>query len=240
MWVKLTGLQPDGALVPKDDPNHALQVRIQQLDSFIDVVEYEALHKILHRSLAGIPIDSDASDNAMLAKIAHRNRNIKAAKIMETLMPGLNASRTCVVGSAPEDKKKKKRKKKKRDITQSVANTFEHRAREEDNNANKRSFTSLKNEDIDPPVRPTKKAKKSFTEALMKEVSKFMAKQKEEKEMSRSKVKKIPPTANGRLSNWKIAMRRNWKASNIEKALLPFTIRRTQLHDVRTLSFPKF
>jgi hypothetical protein len=173
----------------------------------------------------------------MLAKIAHKKRNKMAAKIMETLMPGLNASRTCVVGSAPEGKQKKKRKKKTRDITQSVADTFEHRAREEDNNANKRSFTALKNEDIDPPVRPTKKAKKSFTEALMKEVSKFMAKQKEEKDMTRTKVKKIPTRTNVRLANWKTAMRRNGKASNIEKALLPFTIRRTQLHEVRTLSF---
>jgi hypothetical protein len=75
IWERFTGLKPDSALVPKDDAKHALHVRIQQFDSFVDVVEYEALHKILQRSLAGIPIDSDASDDAMLAKIAHRKRN---------------------------------------------------------------------------------------------------------------------------------------------------------------------
>ncbi len=40
--------------------------------------------------------------------IAHNVHNKKAAKIMQTFMPGLNASGAAAVGSAPEGKKKKK------------------------------------------------------------------------------------------------------------------------------------
>jgi hypothetical protein len=48
----------------------------------------------------------------------------------------------------------------------------------------------------------------------------------------KAKSKKVHVKQNVRLQNWKTAMRRNFQPDQVEKALLPFTIRHTQLHTV--------
>jgi hypothetical protein len=83
-------------------------------------------------------------------------------------------------------------------------------------------------------VPPSKKVKKTFTEELLKEVSKFMATQSVMKQVVKAKPKKMLVKPNVRLQNWKTAMRRNFQPG--QKALLPFTIRRAQLHTVSALS----
>jgi hypothetical protein len=69
-------------------------------------------------------------------------------------------------------------------------------------------------------------------EAITKEVTKIITKQNVMQVRVKAKPKKMPVKQNVRLQNWKHAMRRNILQDQVEKSLLPFTIRRTKLHTV--------
>ncbi len=108
----------------------------------------------------------------------------------------------------------------------------------EDNNGKKRTFDQFINEDNARHGRTTKIVEKSFTQEIMKEMRKLMAKEMEAKEFPKPNIKKVAPRINVRLNNRRTAMRRNFVPGQKEKALLPFTIRRTQMHEVRKTSLP--
>ncbi len=85
----------------------------------------------------------------------------------------------------------------------------------------------------EPSEVPTsKKARKTLAEEIMKEVSKIMVKQNVMQVRLKAKSKKMPVKQNVRIQNWKHAMRLNVLQDQVEKSLLPFTIRRTKLHTV--------
>ena len=79
--------------------------------------------------------------------------------------------------------------------------------------------------------KPLKKQKKIIAREVAKEMEKILQKQKIEmgKKSKSAKVR----LNNVRLQNWKLAMRRNFKKGQAEKALAPCTIRRAQSHEVR-------
>ncbi len=81
----------------------------------------------------------------------------------------------------------------------------------------------------------TKKQKIIIAREVAKEMEKMLQKQKTEmgKKSKSAKVR----LNNVRLQNWKLAMRRNFKKGQAEKAMEPFTIRRAQSHEVRVRTY---
>jgi hypothetical protein len=174
----------------------------------------------------------DALDHGCVESERSTKRQKLAANIVNTLLTG-NESKATTVDNFPQRATKKKKRKMNTHLLPSTTQNSTGLTPPDDEKAKNNNLSSIIAEEQGIPPTPTAKAQKAFTEELMKQVSKFMAQQKEEKELTKNKLKKLPPRINVRLNNWKTAMRRNVKPSQIKKALLPFTIRRTQLHEVR-------
>jgi hypothetical protein len=153
--------------------------------------------------------NAEGSDDSTSESTAEKMRSMQAAHILNALVTerGLN-NKDVTPASAPKTKQKKKPP-----VTASLTGG---------------TGISTQKRPLAPSEVPTsKKARKTFTEELLKEVSKFMAKQNVMQEGVKAKSKKVPVKQNVRLQNWKSAMRRNVQPGQVKKALLPFTIRPT-------------
>jgi hypothetical protein len=139
----------------------------------------------------------------------------------------------------------KKRAKKKKRLTVAglaLANTqtehvtAEHNSSEESVEEPKRKkkrkqkiYTSATHS---APAHATSAAQKTrFTQEVAAEVQKLLLAQKR-KETQKYRLRRQQGKMNVRLHNWKNAMRRNFTPGQSAKALAPFTIPRTRIHEV--------
>jgi hypothetical protein len=221
--VKANGGKSEGRALRKA-AEKKLMLAWQSADSSRQFESNKALRKAYKRHLKATQVSTstldtnhaEELDESISGSTADKMRTIQAATILNALVTqsGLN-NKVDTAASAP---KTKKRKKKKPPVTESLT---------EDKGISTHKRRSEPNE-----VPTSKKARKTLAAEIMKEVSKIMAKQNVIPIRVKAKSKKMPVKQNGRLQNWKHAMRRNILQDQVEKSLLPFTIRRTKLHTV--------
>jgi hypothetical protein len=86
---------------------------------------------------------------------------------------------------------------------------------------------------VEEPKRKKKRKQKNkrFTQEVAAEVQKLLLAQKR-KETRKYRLRRQQGKMNVRLHNWKNAMRRNFTPGQSAKALAPFTIPRTRIHEV--------